>query len=1835
MEPIIVDCASDDETIEQWNPAVWIGQGKRYENVPAYVDSARRRVLTLPSNAAAMLPPTTLPISQFLLYNLPPVSQINDAVDLETTYTFEDPTPDLEGLLRFLAIPSRRLVNQLVDGFGQAWFDGRKSIHTTLNPEIAYPFWILTFWRDMLDATEAKARWLRAERWLHLTGKTREETELKLQVRGIWSVVGWRHELECFAGLPVDSLANLLADDMLDSRVIDALLALLSLRARLTGDETLIIGTVFAQFIRLLPPIIDGLPCGPIIKSVGSQRYLAKYGEWFQANGRRRLYNVLYRDPQHWTAVRVDFETCQVQYGDGLKWQRPSDFFEGLRCWIDQYHESDFCVTDDLVCAEQTDGFNCGIIAVNTIAHNEFGDVLWTQDCAKAMRMKAFCDIMQHALSIETSASVPCAVQTDDIGDNVLAVDLDFNDALLSVHGKATVAAESCDSSSKVNTTPTSGESEVVELQVGKTLPPTVLEVEPIAAADPELEDVPMDKFEPEKSSKVLCGAKRERDEVEEVVERKRKVAKTSADPAPVARHPLFSSNASRPRSLSPNSSPPRSKKTAKNSKKHPSNDSSSSFVGASRSATTARSLRQQVKDGTFRPSAKKTRTFQENCRAVDPECSFEPTCSKVQCSICKVWKPMKEPYNTSRFKEHAATLCEPPPEPKTPNAITNFFTKTSGSKPKPLKPRPQLVSVPCPGLTARYDESVGRYLENSLAMGGGARSLDYYSREIFQKSYVDLSDPQKQQVKTAQIHGRSWTNNTSVGVMATFSTKCLKRVDVDVEKSSAPPPCHECILVFSLRPYQAALRKEPPKQENLKFIPHVHRPNQHAALLCARVQGLEGLLAENNEHSLERRWVQHLLSGKFKDDKVFLGLVELKVMGLEREIKGLGKQNFKYNEDLDAFFGLVHTTSPRAYRELAKHFPIRSERSIEHKISTSPRFPLGITAETYMSVGKYCEDYGYPRGAPLSLAVDDTKLFAALRPLYDGVKKKWFIVGASSGPIEVPDVESLHATLDRLEKNPPTLATKLRLWTLQIPIPRVPPLVLAVMAIDSNVKASQLGEWQIALMRGLALHGFRIIASGGDGAAVERECQRRLTGASKRIEFKIKHPDPECPDIVVEIWELDGNVFVIFQDAKHLRKTIRNNAGAGARGLVLGNYLVYYEQMFTLAIQPDSPMYARDWKNRDRMDDNAAARLTSADTLQQAAQDPAKHMGLVAYLFVFGDLVDAYQSRTISHHERAKIAIRAQLFLRTWRTYLAKAGCSEARHFISKEAFDICGILINGILGLIVIHRDYLGDKTCPLLPWFIASEPNEHSFSGLRLFSKDFALHEAICILPKIRAQMQSAVLARLTATDFKKQASGYAHTYFTKDDVDFSLLAQYPSDVELGIAYEIAMEENNCLWSLLGIHPHEIANAPDPKVGLRTQPAPDPAHEAFYLDGDTAEDAQDVVRSAAEQLQKIVDSLKSVANISRAGDNELDACVMASVTLAMEELATIEDLPVSNPERFAEIQTEIAQVMSTQPTALINLLEGIASTALAQCPKDSPPSSRPLTDISSTDLASLVQIRREHQTREERMGVRTYKGSGTYKNPKTGEEKPLTERQLLAQKMQAIIGRDQEKGSSTGLNRTVRWTGSATKTGNAANAELAATGRAKETVKRRRNVFKALKCISRVAEAGVDSSSPLEAGLYGFVMVGSEIFLARVVTMYSKNGGKAGAHSWVPKSECIGALSYILVQLHQHSYRRQFKYHDRNYRDLGTLRFTHLPSNSFLFLLPQGDSKNAEPITEFRDHLEIGRKAYTIFEELDAERASLAKAVASLNTVRRKGKPNVNVVEIEEEEAEDEED
>lgn len=148
---------------------------------------------------------------------------------------------------------------------------------------------------------------------------------------------------------------------------------------------------------------------------------------------------------------------------------------------------------------------------------------------------------------------------------------------------------------------------------------------------------------------------------------------------------------------------------------------------------------------------------------------------------------------------------------------------------------------------------------------------------------------------------------------------------------------------------------------------------------------------------------------------------------------------------------------------------------------------------------------------------------------------------------------------------------------------------------------------------------------------------------------------------------------------------------------------------------------------------------------------------------------------------------------------------------------------------------------------------------------------------------------------------------------------------------------------------------------------------------------------------------------------------------------------------------------------------MLQGLATTVAADANRQSDMpicSSPPLSDISFSDLSPLVLLRRNHQTRQAKIGIRTW-DSSTIETSRGTAVKELSDRQKLSRRMQSIVRIDQERGSSTGLNRATRWIENNSKpmtlvsdvlkilpqeatpdaSGNSANAALAARGRAQE--------------------------------------------------------------------------------------------------------------------------------------------------------------------------------------------
>ncbi|KAJ7191711.1 hypothetical protein GGX14DRAFT_578735 [Mycena pura] len=104
-------------------------------------------------------------------------------------------------------------------------------------------------------------------------------------------------------------------------------------------------------------------------------------------------------------------------------------------------------------------------------------------------------------------------------------------------------------------------------------------------------------------------------------------------------------------------------------------------------------------------------------------------------------------------------------------------------------------------------------------------------------------------------------------------------------------------------------------------------------------------------------------------------------------------------------------------------------------------------------------------------------------------------------------------------------------------------------------------------------------------------------------------------------------------------------------------------------------------------------------------------------------------------------------------------------------------------------------------------------------------------------------------------------------------------------------------------------------------------------------------------------------------------------------------------------------------------------------------------------------------------------------------------------------------------------------------------------------------------------------------------------------------------------FGKISYILAQTFEHPGGRSFRRIHRASSMLGVSRFAHLPSGSILVRIP--DLVKLTPVMA-----EVSRTTAVLFKNPQDERSGLVQMVTTLNTVQKKGKGNINIMDVEEE-------
>jgi hypothetical protein len=466
--------------------------------------------------------------------------------------------------------------------------------------------------------------------------------------------------------------------------------------------------------------------------------------------------------------------------------------------------------------------------------------------------------------------------------------------------------------------------------------------------------------------------------------------------------------------------------------------------------------------------------------------------------------------------------------------------------------------------------------------------------------------------------------------------------------------------------------------------------------------------------------------------------------------------------------------------------------------------------------------------------------------------------------------------------------------------MPGIPPLILAAKAIPNSLTAQQLLPLSLDLIQGLLRKRIKVVSYACDGTETERSVQKLIMQkASFRYTHRIKHPILGYDDIVVTIATIDGQSVVMIQDSNHGLKTSRNNLHTGAKILTLGNHVAMYLYNRTAAFEKGCPLYHRDVEKTDRQDDNAAIRTHSGSYIAYLTKFHPDKLGQIIYLFINGELIDAYQNRKIPHTERIKMVLRARFFHQMWKKFLKTAGYAEDRHYVSHQFGDIIDILVDGLIGLVIIYRDHMDGEIYPLLPWLHSTEVCEHVFGECRKLIKDFTYLDFIYMIPMLMVLIRAAINSRHTG-DSKARASGYTHTYFDSEDIDLAALSTFPSDNEFEELAKQAWDEADSLWTALGAPPTDFMRSASsvphlPSISSWFNPGQDPVLDTGSIssqsdldDGfQTEEDNENSDNNSdAARLQALIDEEEQAHSRSNHVDDRMLELTTAAIAMGIDE-------------------------------------------------------------------------------------------------------------------------------------------------------------------------------------------------------------------------------------------------------------------------------------------------------------------------------------------------------------
>ena len=387
-----------DLTVNEFGDVnTWIGQGKTYHDVPEYVSRELCHRISAPPTVTSLLPSPWLPVIHLLDFPTPQVTQSLKGVDAEAVFSHNGAThPSSEYL--WLPAPSRSILEALLACAGQAMLDGKTSVQHWDERDVFLPFDALGMWDLILEADSSKKAWQGALAWLD------QQHGIPIQhiarVMKLLGTVPWKDYIKGLgSGLSITEMAAFLSQEWLSGSHIDSMLrAVMYLRHDTLSNitpRTEIILTDFVTHI-LASPLLEASPI-PCNYAKNAPKSVQRLGSVISENPLDiRIAMVSFSPPGHWASLIIDCQARTIGWGDSAGRAAPAGLEQRLKAFLGLFSpQIEFSALQALHCAHQTDAYSCGIISVNTLKHNLFGEKLWSESHRESLRIAEFLDILE------------------------------------------------------------------------------------------------------------------------------------------------------------------------------------------------------------------------------------------------------------------------------------------------------------------------------------------------------------------------------------------------------------------------------------------------------------------------------------------------------------------------------------------------------------------------------------------------------------------------------------------------------------------------------------------------------------------------------------------------------------------------------------------------------------------------------------------------------------------------------------------------------------------------------------------------------------------------------------------------------------------------------------------------------------------------------------------------------------------------------------------------------------------------------------------------------------------------------------------------------------------------------------------------------------------------------------------------------------------------------------------------------------------------------------------------------------------------------------------------